>query len=72
MNRRREKLQMTICTRLPISKFRTLQDWCDFSFRKRSEVIAMVLERVLEMVEDQTEAQHPVEHVVRRLHLDPS
>jgi hypothetical protein len=71
MNRRNEKLQMTICTRLPVSKFRTLQDWCEFSFRKRSEVIAMVLERVLEMVEEQTNSRQPVEHVVRRLHLDP-
>ncbi|MGH9430997.1 MAG: hypothetical protein ACRD3T_05585 [Terriglobia bacterium] len=62
---------MTICTRLTVSKFRTLQNWCEFSYRKRSEVIAMVLERVLDMLEEQTNTKQPVEHVVRRLHLDP-
>ena len=66
----REKLEIPISTRLSPTRFRTLESWCDFSFRKRSELVAIVLERVLEILEEQPTTDQPVEHFVRRLHLD--
>jgi hypothetical protein len=70
MTARREKVEVSVAGRLPASKFRTLQVWCDKSLRKRSEVIGIVLERVLQIYEEEADDQ-PLELFVRRLHLDP-
>ena len=69
--RRKDKLEIPISGRLPMSKFRTLENWCDFSFRKRSEVIGLIVDRVLEILEQEAATGQPVEHFVRRLHVDP-
>jgi hypothetical protein len=70
MTRRREKMLMTVCARVSPSKFRTLETWCDNSFRRRSEVVGMVLERILDMVEECASIEQPVEEFVRRLRAD--
>jgi hypothetical protein len=70
MTRKREKMLMTVCARVSPSKFRTLEVWCDNSFRKRSEVVGMVLERILDMVEEYASIEQPVEEFVRRLRAD--
>jgi hypothetical protein len=67
MNRKKEKMLVPICARVSASKFRTLEVWCDNSFRKRSEVLAMVVERVLDLVEEQASSEQPVEEFVRNL-----
>jgi hypothetical protein len=72
MTKKREKMEMPVCARVSLSKFRTLEVWCDNSFRKRSEVVAMVLERVLEMVEQHANIDVPVEDFIRRLRADPT
>lgn len=71
MARKKEKLEVAVGTRISASKFRALETWCDISFRKRSEVISIVLSRVLEILEQQAASDQPVEHFVRRLRLDP-
>ena len=70
MTRKREKMLMPVCARVSPSKFRTLEVWCDNSFRRRSEVVAMVLERVLDIVEQQENIEQPVEEFIRRLRAD--
>jgi hypothetical protein len=70
MTKKREKMEMPVCARVSASKFRTLEIWCDNSFRKRSEVLAMVLERVLDILEQQNSIEQPVEEFVRRLRAD--
>jgi hypothetical protein len=70
MTRKKEKMEMPVCARVSASKFRTLEVWCDNSFRKRSEVVGMVLERVLDMVEQQANVEQPVEDFIRRLRAD--
>lgn len=70
MSKKREKLEMPICARVSASKFRTLEMWCDNSFRKRSEVVGLVLERVLDIVEQQARLEQPVEEFIRHLHAD--
>ncbi len=71
MLRKKEKVQVPVGARLSASKFKTLETWCDTSFRKRSEVIGIVLERVLDILEQQAGSDQPVEQFVRRLRLDP-
>ncbi|MGH9405976.1 MAG: hypothetical protein ACRD3D_09105 [Terriglobia bacterium] len=71
MPRKKEKMEMPICTRVSVSTFRTLEVWCDNSFRKRSEVIGLVLERIVEMVSQQQYIEQPVEEFVRHLHVGP-
>lgn len=72
MTRKKEKLEMPVCARVSVSKFRTLEIWCDNSFRKRSEAVGIVLERVLEILEQQGSLEQPVEEFVRRLRVDSS
>ncbi|MGH9357547.1 MAG: hypothetical protein ACRD22_07900 [Terriglobia bacterium] len=67
----KDKMEVPICGRLSADRFRVLENWCDFSFRKRSEVVGMVLERVLEILEHQPSSEMPVEQFVRRLRVDP-
>jgi len=67
----KDKMEVPICGRLSADRFRVLETWCDFSFRKRSEVVGMVLERVLEILEQQSTTEIPVEQFVRRLRVDP-
>ncbi|MGH9447154.1 MAG: hypothetical protein ACRD3O_15670, partial [Terriglobia bacterium] len=67
MTKKREKMEMPVSTRVSASKFRTLEIWCDNSFRKRSEVLGMVIERVLDILEQQNSIEQPVEEFVRRL-----
>jgi len=67
----KDKMEVPICGRLSADRFRVLETWCDFSFRKRSEVVGMVLERVLEILEQQSTTEMPVEQFVRRLRVDP-
>lgn len=72
MTRKKEKMEMPVCARVSVSKFRTLEIWCDNSFRKRSEVVGIVLDRVLEILEQQGSLEQPVEEFVRRLRADSS
>ncbi len=68
---KKEKFDVPVSGRLPVSKFRTLENWCGKSFRKRSEIIGILLERVLEILEQQADTDQSVENFVRRLRLDP-
>jgi len=67
----REKLEIPVTGRLPADKFRSLQQWCSSSLRKRSEVVGLVLERVLEIYEHEEGVDQPLEQFIRRLRLDP-
>ena len=69
MTPKREKLEVPVVARLGVSKYRTLEVWCQRSLRKRSEMVGIVLERVLEIYEQEAVGDEPVEHFVRRLHL---
>lgn len=69
--RRKEKMEMPICTRVSLSTFRALEVWCDNSFRKRSEVVGIVLERIVEILSQQQCIEQPVEEFVRKLHVGP-
>lgn len=69
--RRKEKMEMPICTRVSLSTFRTLEVWCDNSFRKRSEVVGIVLERIVEILSQQRCIEQPVEEFVRKLRVEP-
>ena len=71
MARRKEKMEMPICTRVSVSTYRALEVWCDNSFRKRSEVVGLVLERIVEILAQQKCMEQPVEEFVRRLWLAP-
>jgi hypothetical protein len=66
---RRERVDVTVATRLTLSRFRTLESWCQRSLRRRSELVGIVLNRVLELYEEQGGAPEPLEFFVRRLHL---
>lgn len=70
-NRKKEKMEMPICTRVSLSTFRALEVWCDNSFRKRSEVVGIVLERIVEILSQQQCMEQPVEEFVRKLRVDP-
>jgi hypothetical protein len=70
MKQKRERLDMTVATRLPLSRYRTLEVWCTRSLRKRSELIGIVLDRVLEIYEKEAGDDEPLEFFIRRLHLD--
>jgi hypothetical protein len=70
MDRSKEKLEIAVAGRLSLAKFRTLQGWCNGTYRKRSEVVSIVLDRVLEILEQGGNAQ-PVESFVERLRVDP-
>ncbi len=65
---KRERVDITVATRLSLSSFRTLETWCQRSLRRRSELIGIVLNRVLELYE-QEGGSEPLEFFVRRLHL---
>ncbi|MGH9352599.1 MAG: hypothetical protein ACRD2G_10620 [Terriglobia bacterium] len=70
--RKKEKMEMPICTRVSLSTFRALEVWCDNSFRKRSEVVGIVLERIVEILSQQHCIEQPVEEFVRRLRVGPT
>lgn len=70
-NRKKEKMEMPICTRVSLSTFRALEIWCDNSFRKRSEVVGIVLERIVEILSQQQCMEQPVEEFVRKLRVGP-
>jgi hypothetical protein len=70
MDRFRDKMAIPVSGRLTPARFRTLQGWCTGAFRKRSEVVSIVLDRVLEILE-QGGAPQPVESFVQRLRADP-
>jgi len=65
-----DKMAIPVSGRLTPAKFRTLQGWCSGAYRKRSEVVSMVLDRVLEILE-QGGGHQPVESFVQRLRADP-
>lgn len=69
--KKKEKMEMPVCTRVSVSTFRTLDIWCDNSFRKRSEVIGLLLERVVEIIGQQHCIDLPVEEFARSLCLGP-
>lgn len=71
MMKKREKMEMPVCTRVSLTTFRALEVWCDNSFRKRSEVVGMVLERIVDMLSQQQCIEQPVEEFVRRLRVSP-
>ena len=58
-----------------MAKYRTLQGWCNATYRKRSELVSIVLDRVLEILELEIQEHggnaQPVESFVERLRLDP-
>jgi hypothetical protein len=70
MKRKRDRLEVTVAGRLPLARYRILEDWCSRSLRKRSELVGIVLDRLLEIYEGEADADEPLEHFVRRLHLD--
>jgi len=70
MDRLRDKMAIPVSGRLTPGRYRTLQGWCAGSYRKRSEVVSLVLDRVLEILEQGGPPQ-PVESFVRRLRADP-
>ena len=70
MKQNRDKLDMSVSTRLPLARFRTLETWCNRSLRKRSELVGIILNRVLEIYELEAGADEPLEFFVHRLHLD--
>lgn len=70
-SRKKEKMEMPICTRVSLSTFRALEIWCDNSFRKRSEVVGIVLERIVEILSQQQCMEQPVEEFVRKLRVGP-
>lgn len=72
MARKKEKMEMPICTRVSLSTFRALEIWCDNSFRKRSEVVGIVLERIVEILSQQHCIEQPVEEFVRKLRVGPT
>lgn len=69
--KKKEKMEMPVCTRVSVSTFRTLDIWCDNSFRKRSEVIGLLLERIVEIISQQHCIEQPVEEFARNLCLGP-
>ncbi|MDE3181566.1 MAG: hypothetical protein KGM47_18125 [Acidobacteriota bacterium] len=71
MARKKEKMEMPVCTRVSVSTFRALEVWCDNSFRKRSEVVGIVLERIVDILSQQQCIEQPVEEFVRRLKVGP-
>jgi hypothetical protein len=70
MDKMTDKVAIPVSGRLTPARFRTLQGWCSGAYRKRSEVVSMVLDRVLEILE-QGGAHQPVETFVQRLRADP-
>lgn len=70
MVQKRDKLDVTIATRLPLARYRALENWCRRSMRRRSELVSIVLERVIDLYEDEAKADEPLEFFIRRLHLD--
>lgn len=68
LKQRREKVEITVATRLSLSRFRALESWCQRSLRRRSELVGIVLNRVLELYEQEGSAE-PLEFFVRRLSL---
>ena len=70
MNRKRDRLDVAVCGRLPLARFRTLETWCGHSLRKRAELVGIVLDRVLEIYEQEANADEPLEFFIRKLHLD--
>ena len=70
MNRKRDRLDVSVCGRLALARFRTLEAWCGHSLRKRAELVGIVLDRVLEIYEQEANAGEPLEFFVRKLHLD--
>ena len=72
MIRGRDKLEVPVAGRISANKFRTLETWCNGTYRKRSEVVSLVLDRVLEILEQQHAVkQASVEQFVQRLRVDP-
>lgn len=69
MRQKRERVDVTVATRLTLSRFRTLEAWCQRSLRRRSELVGIVLNRVLEIYEEEHGAAEPLELFIRRLHL---
>ena len=63
-----EKVDITVATRLSLSRYRLLETWCQRSLRRRSELVGIVLNRVLDLYE-QEGGNEPLEFFVRRLHL---
>ena len=70
MGQKRDKLDVTVATRLPLARYRALETWCHRSMRRRSELVGIVLERVIDLYEDEARADEPLEFFIRRLHLD--
>ena len=70
MDRSIEKMAIPVSGRLSPARYSTLQGWCTGTFRKRSEVVSLVLDRVLEILE-QGGTPQPVESFVQRLHANP-
>jgi hypothetical protein len=72
VNQKRDKLDVTVATRLPLARYRALENWCRHSMRRRSELVGLVLDRVIEIYELEAKEDEPLEFFIRRLHLDGS
>jgi hypothetical protein len=70
VRQKRDKLDVTVAARLPLARYRALENWCRHSMRRRSELIGIVLERVIDLYEEEAKADEPLEFFIRRLHLD--
>ncbi len=68
---KKSKLEMCVAGRITSERFRQLENWSDGAFRKRSEVVSLVMDRVLEILEQGGGKPEAVEEFVRRLHVDP-
>lgn len=68
LKQKRERVDITVATRLSLSRFRTLESWCQRSLRRRSELVGIVLNRVLDLYEQEGGAE-PLEFFVKRLYL---
>jgi hypothetical protein len=70
VNQKRDKLDVTVATRLPLARYRVLESWCRRSMRCRSELVSIVLDRVISIYEDEAKADEPLESFIRRLRAD--
>lgn len=61
------KRDATVSARIPGDLADLLDTWCSRRFRKRSEVLAMVLSRVLVIVREEDGVNQAVEDFVQKL-----
>lgn len=68
----RPKRDVTISGRVPADDGETLDTWCLSRFRKRSEVVGLIVSTVLAMVRENGGINQAVEDFVRKLRFEPA